>query len=174
VYRCLSSDCIDRPKPLLGTFFWPECLPLRVEGELFGTCKRYMIPFERPANEGNKKKKGKEDERMKRAKSDLHDLALRIMNHYFAVVRSTKAIYISRRSTRETQTGSFVPKRPSTGPVAIFWRSAEIFSSRACLGRATSLPNIGKAVLNVENTMRSSSSRTYRRYPLDNSTCLTG
>jgi hypothetical protein len=94
VYRCLSLECIDRPNPFLGTFFWPECLPLRLEGELFGTCERYMIPFERPADEGDKKKKVKEDERMKRAKSDLHDFALRIMNHYFAVVRSTKAIYL--------------------------------------------------------------------------------
>lgn len=95
VYRCLSSECNELPKRLLGTYFWPECLPLRAEGELFRKSEGYVPSFELPTDKGGEKDKRKEDnDRTKKAKFELQDLALRIMNHYFAVVRSTKAVYL--------------------------------------------------------------------------------
>jgi hypothetical protein len=102
VYRCLSPGRIDRPKQLLGIYFWPECLPLRVDGELFRTCESYILPFKPSTDEGEEKKRKKEDdEQTRRAKMDLHDLVLRTMNHYFAVVRSTKAVYLETIYSRD-------------------------------------------------------------------------
>jgi hypothetical protein len=102
VYRCLSPGCIDRPKQLLGIHFWPECLPLRAEGELFKTCESYILPFDPSTDESDEKRKKKEDDvRTRKAKMDLLDLDLRIMNHYFAVVRSTKAVYLEMIYSRD-------------------------------------------------------------------------
>jgi hypothetical protein len=109
-YRCLSSECIDRPKPLLGAYFWPECLPLRAEGELFKTCESYILPFEPSTDESDEKREKKDDDiRTRKAKLDLLDLALHIMNHYFAVVRSTKAVYLETIYSRDAN-GQLEPK----------------------------------------------------------------
>jgi hypothetical protein len=90
VYRCLSPGCIDRPKQLLAIHFWPEYLALRAEGELLKTCESYILSFEPSTDESDNKRKRREDDaRTSKAKLNLLDLALRIMNYYFAVVRST-------------------------------------------------------------------------------------
>jgi hypothetical protein len=102
VYRCLSSGCKDLPKRLLRTYFWPECLPLRAKGELLRKSEGYMLPFEPPKDNGGGKRKRKEDDDpTKKAKFELQVLVLRIMNHYFAVVRSTKAVYLETIYSRD-------------------------------------------------------------------------
>ncbi|GAQ93344.1 hypothetical protein KFL_014570010 [Klebsormidium nitens] len=54
------------------------------------------------AHENDEKRRKKEDDvRTSKAKLDLLDLALRIMNHYFAVVRSTKAVYLETIYSRD-------------------------------------------------------------------------
>ncbi|GAQ92179.1 hypothetical protein KFL_009390050 [Klebsormidium nitens] len=103
VYRCLSLECIDQPKPLLGTYFWPECLPLRADGKFIEDCERYLLPFKPSEDKDRNKKKSKEDDdRTKKAKTDLQDLILRMMNHYFAVVvGTTRAVYFETIYSRD-------------------------------------------------------------------------
>jgi hypothetical protein len=103
VYRCLSLGCIDQPKQLLGIHFWPECLPLRADGKVIKDCERYLLPFEASNNGDADKKKSKEDDdRTKKAKVDLQDLVLRIMNHYFAVVvGTTRTVYLETIYARD-------------------------------------------------------------------------
>jgi hypothetical protein len=113
VYRCLSPGCDTRPKPLLGIHFWPECLPLRADGGLLRECERYVVPFEPPEANDVKPKKQKEDDRTEKAKLDLNDLTLNIMNHYFAVVRSTKAIYLETIYSRGAN-GQLLPEETIT------------------------------------------------------------
>ncbi|GAQ86179.1 hypothetical protein KFL_002740170 [Klebsormidium nitens] len=71
--------------------------------ELMSSSKNYMVEYEKDQfHESVGKQKSKEDdERTKRAKMHLHDLTLQIMNHYFAVVRSTKAVYLKTIYSRD-------------------------------------------------------------------------
>jgi hypothetical protein len=90
LYRCLSSECIKRPKCLLGVYYWPECLPLRADASMIRECERYLVPR---SNETKKLSKEEAAERKKR-KNDMYDLLIKVMNAYFAVViGGNKTVY---------------------------------------------------------------------------------
>jgi hypothetical protein len=135
VYRCLSPDCIDRPKPLLGVYFWPECLPLRAEGQVFRTCECYILPFEPPADESDGNRKSKDnDERTKRTKMNLQDLTLQIMNHYFAVIRLTKAVYLETIYSRDAN-GKLEPEETIHRPGQDFLEVCRNFQLQSLPGK---------------------------------------
>jgi hypothetical protein len=172
-YRCLSSECIDRPKPLLGAYFWPECLPLRAEGELFKTCESYILPFEPSTDESDEKREKNDDDiRTRKAKLDLLDLALRIMNHYFAVVRSTKAVYLETISSRDAN-GRLEPEETIHRSGRDFLEVCRNFQLQSLPGKSKEVAKFWESSFR-RREFRSCSSRTRQRGPHDISICSPG
>jgi hypothetical protein len=82
LYRCLSSECIDRPGCLLGVYNWPKCLPLRADASMIRECERYLVP----KSDGTKKLNKEEAIESRKRKYEMYDLLMKVMNAYFAVV----------------------------------------------------------------------------------------
>ncbi|GAQ91963.1 hypothetical protein KFL_008920020 [Klebsormidium nitens] len=97
---------------------------------------RHLILYGSDSEE--KRKKEEDDERTKRAKTDMHDLVLRIMNHYFAIVRSTKAVYLETIYSRD-ENGQLQPEET-------IHRSGRDFSEVCRNFQLQSLPGKSKEV----------------------------
>jgi hypothetical protein len=139
LYRCLSSECVKIPDRLLGIFYWPECLPLRADRGFITASERYMLPFVPPKDDEGHRKKGKEVDRTKKAEADLHDLILRMMNHYYGVViDTTRAVYLETIYSRD---GSGRLQREETTN-----RSGHNFLERCKNLQLRSLPSKSKEV----------------------------
>lgn len=87
LYRCMGSGCKKKAKHVLGVYFWPKCLLLKIDvknSQVLQDCQKCICSSNEKESEAA----------AKREVADLLDIVVKVMNHYFGVVTgSSRIIY---------------------------------------------------------------------------------